>query len=134
MVNDAADSPAAALTTATPDALSQTAAEAIATARSGIETVKTSAGTPLSVLDAYDEAIAALGDTADRMDLIAIAHPDEAMRGAADDAKQQLAKVRTDISLDRGLYDVLAGLDLADADAPTRHYLEITLREFRRSG
>ena len=134
MVNDAADSPAAALTTATPDALSQAAAEAIAAARSGIETVKTSTGTPLSVLDAYDEAIAALGDTADRMDLIAIAHPDEAMRAAADDAKQDLAKVRTDISLDRGLYDALAGLDLAGADPPTRHYLDVTLREFRRSG
>ena len=46
------------------------------------------------------------------------------MRDAADAAKQALAKVITDISLDRGLYDVLVGLDLPDADAATRHYLD----------
>jgi thimet oligopeptidase len=45
-----------------------------------------------------------------------------------------IAKVRTDLSLDRGLFDVLAGLDLADADPATRYYLERTLRDFRRSG
>ena len=58
--------------------------------------------TALDLLDAYDEAMAALGDTADRVDLIAVTHPDAAMRDAADAAKQAIAKVRTDISLDRG--------------------------------
>jgi thimet oligopeptidase len=56
------------------------------------------------------------------------------MRDAADAAKQGIAKVATDISLDRGLYDVLAALDLDGADPATRHYLAKTLRSFRRAG
>src|SRR6185369_7783144 len=134
MVNDATDSAAAALATSTPDGLQQAGQAAIAAARTLIDQVKTSSQPPLEVLDAYDEAMATLGDTSDRMDLVAVTHPDEGMRTAADAAKQELAKVRTDISLDRGLYDVLSGLDVADADAPTRHYVSETLRDFRRAG
>src|SRR5688572_2978138 len=115
-------SEAAVLATSSPEEIARVAEAAAAQARTLIESVKTSGSDPLATFDAYDEAMAALGNTSDRVDLIANTQPDEAMRDAADAAKQALAKVRTDISLDRGLYDVLAALDLDGADAATRHY------------
>jgi thimet oligopeptidase len=127
-------STAAALATGTPHELEEAATTAIARTRAGVATVKAGGDPPLVLLDAYDEAMAALNNTASQVDLIAVTHPDAAMRDAAEAAKQALANVGTDISLDRALYDVLAGLDLAAEDAPTRHYLEVTLRAFRRSG
>ena len=78
--------------------------------------------------------MAALGNTGDRVDLIAVSHPDGAMRDAADAAKQEIAKVLTDISLDRGLFDVISSLDVSGEDAPTRHYLATILRDFHRCG
>jgi thimet oligopeptidase len=134
MVNDALDSAAAALVTSTPDGLQQAGQAAIAAARTLIDQVKAAPTRELPTLDAYDEAMAALGDAANRMDLVAVTHPDAEMRSTADAVKQELAKVSTDISLDRGLYDVLSGLDVADADGPTRHYVSETLRDFRRAG
>jgi thimet oligopeptidase len=127
-------SESAALATSSPEEIARASDSAIATARSLIETVKSGGSDPLGTLDAFDEAMAALGNATDRMDLIANTQPDAAMRDAAEAAKQALAKVRTDISLDRGLYDVLAALDLGVADEPTTYYLARTLRDFRRAG
>ncbi len=136
-----ADSAAATLTTSTPDDLARAVDDTVAAATAGFAAVKAGAATaaaPLSVLDTYDEAMAALGDTTNRMDLIAVTHPQPAMRSAAEAAKQSLAKVLTDVSLDRDLYEALtridAGLDDAHADAATRHYVAKTLRDFRRAG
>lgn len=125
---------AARLASSTPEAVAEAAQAAIATARAGIEAVKAGGLTGLDRLDAYDEATAALGNTANRVDLIAVTNPDQATRDAADAAKQELAKVRTDISLDRDLYDALAALDVSTEDAGTQHYVATTLRDFRRSG
>jgi thimet oligopeptidase len=129
-----ADSAAARLTTASPGDLAAAAESAIAGARAGVEAVKAGSPDGLGLLDAYDEAMAALADTANRMDLISVSHPDSGMRDAADAAKQAVAKVGTDLSLDRGLYDALAGLDQTGLDGATRHYLTRTLRDFRRAG
>jgi thimet oligopeptidase len=122
------------LTTSTPDAIGEAADSAIAAARAGIDAVKAGHLSGPDLLDAYDEAMASLGNTANRVDLIAVTHPDAAMRDAADAAKQAIAKVHTDISLDRALYDALAGLDVSTDDAATRHYVAVTLRAFRRAG
>src|SRR5689334_17151146 len=102
-----ANDEAARLASSTPEAVAQAAEAAIAAARAGVDAVKAGGLSGLERLDAYDEAMAALGNTANRVDLIAVTHPDPAMRDAADAAKQSLAKVRTDISLDRALYDAL---------------------------
>ena len=130
----AAISDAATLTASSPGELAQAAEAAITRARAGVDGVKAGGLSALELFDGYDEAMAALGNVGDRVDLIAVSHPDGGMRDAADLAKQAIAKVRTDISLDRGLYDVLAALDLSGEDAPTRHYLATTLRDFRRAG
>jgi thimet oligopeptidase len=126
----------APLLTGGPEAISQATQRAIAAAREGFAAVKSGELHGLAVLDAYDEAMAALANTSQPVDLVAVTHPDEATRAAAEAAKQEIAKVFTEASLDRALYDALAAVatSATDLDATTEHYLTTTLREFRRAG
>jgi thimet oligopeptidase len=87
-----------------------------------------------SALELYDDALALLADTAGRAAIATNSHPDEAMRTAAQDCEQEVDKTGTEISLDRGVYDVLASLDLGRQDEATRHYVARHLRDFRRAG
>jgi thimet oligopeptidase len=126
---------AARLASGDPATIAAATDEAIAQARAGFAAVKSGTLSGLDRLDAYDDAMAVLANTADPVDLVAATHPDEATRTAAEAAKQRLATVRTEASLDRELYDALASIDLDAIDDPgTRHYLTVTLREFRRAG
>jgi thimet oligopeptidase len=129
-----AESVVARLATSTADDLARVADAAIAAARTGVDLIRGRTLAGLAVLEAYDEAQAALANVADVVSLLAVSHPDGALRDAADAAKQAISKVSTDISLDREVYEALAGLDLAEADAATRHYLGRVLRDFRRAG
>jgi thimet oligopeptidase len=125
---------AARLAASSPGEVDAASEQAITAARAMVERAKTGGLDDIAVLDAYDEATAALTDAANRAELISVTHPDPAMREAADAARQAVAKVATDLSLDRDLYDALAGLDATAFDPPTRHYLSRTLLEFRRAG
>jgi thimet oligopeptidase len=130
-------SDAAQLVTSSPEVFSRTCEQAMTTTRAGIERLKAlppSARNPLEVLELYDEAMATLGDASARANLVRHVHPQAEQRQAAEAAEQELEKLATDISLDRGVYDVLAALDVSGEDAPTRKYMEKLLREFRRSG
>jgi len=118
------------------------AAEAsIATGRAGIATVKIAtvkAADPgvddVAILEAYDEAIAAMVNLASLAGMVGKSHPDEAMRAAADAAYQAISTEVTGVSLDPEVYAVLHRLDLSREDEATQYYLAKTLREFRRSG
>jgi thimet oligopeptidase len=88
-------------------------------------------GTALAL---YDDALALLADTAGRSSVATNSHPDEALRNAAQDCEQQVAKAITELSLDRSIYDVLASLDLSQQDEAARHYVARMLRDFRRAG
>src|SRR5690606_22517734 len=85
-------------------------------------------------LDAYDEATATLGTMMNLASLVSKAHPDPDTRAAAEAAEQELDKVATAISLDREVYEALREVDLSGADPATRHWVERTLRDFRRAG
>jgi thimet oligopeptidase len=113
------------------------AAEAsIATGRAGIATVKAAGpgADDVAILEAYDEAIAAMVNLASLASMIGKSHPDEAMRAAADAAYQAISIELTGVSLDPEVYAVLHRLDLSREDEATQYYLAKTLREFRRSG
>jgi thimet oligopeptidase len=56
------------------------------------------------------------------------------MREAAEACEKEVDAAQTALSLDRGLYEALAGLDPSGADAATRWLVERGLRDFRRSG
>src|SRR5690606_8442212 len=108
--------------------------EAIEAARAGIDQVKHGDLAGEARLDAYDEATATLGTMMNLASLVSKAHPDPDTRAAAEAAEQELDKVATAISLDREVYEALREVDLSGADPATRHWVERTLRDFRRAG
>jgi Zn-dependent oligopeptidase len=134
-------SEAAELAAAGADGLAGATEAAIANARDGIARLVaarpapgTSGEVAMTLLDHFDEAVAELTNVGALAGLIAKCHPDSAMRDAADVAEQAISKVMTDLSLDPEVYRALAALDVGNQDAGTRHYLDKTLREFRRAG
>ena len=89
---------------------------------------------PIQALEAYDEAELALGNAAARSGLAREVEPAAEMRAAAEKCEQEADALNTDFSLDRGIYDALAGLDRSKLDSTTSFYLDRTLRDFRRAG
>lgn len=69
-------------------------------------------------------------------ELMQSVHPNEGMRKAAEVGHQKLAKVASNLELDRELYDAFDALEktLDEPDAILRRYLTHTLRDFRRAG
>lgn len=125
----------AVLASGDPAKIAAAADQAIEQARAGFAAVKSGQSAGLDLLEAFDDAMAALANATNPVDLVAATHPDRQVRDAAEAAKQRLANVRTEASLDRGIYDALAGITLADdTDPGTRHYLSTLLRDFRRAG
>ncbi len=70
-------------------------------------------------------------------------HPDPAMRTASEQCEQKVSAFATDLSLNRGIYEAVAGArdastpfakEVAGADRGTKHLVERTLRDFRRAG
>ena len=87
-----------------------------------------------AILEAYDEATAALGASLNRSSLTREVHPQATFRDAARACEQKADALNVDISQDRGVYDALSAVDLSQADAPTRYWMERTLLEVRRAG
>jgi Zn-dependent oligopeptidase len=127
---------AAASLTGTPDAFAAACHADMDHARAEIARLKAMAAPRETdtALAAFDGAMDALGNAGARASVCRNAHPDQKMRDAADHAEQEIAALQTEISLDRGVYDALAGLDLGGQDPATHHYVGKTLRELRRSG
>lgn len=121
--------------TGTPDDFTDGCRRDMQRARAEAERAKaTGARDPAATLRAFDAAFAALGDAASRSSLARNVHPDAAMRDAAEAAEQQVDALSTELSLDRGLYEALRGLDVSGEDRATRHLVEKSLRDFRRAG
>ncbi|HET9554880.1 MAG TPA: M3 family metallopeptidase [Anaeromyxobacteraceae bacterium] len=87
-----------------------------------------------ATLALFDRTFSALAEAGARASLARNVHPDPAFREAAEQAEQEVAALATALSLDRGLYDVLASLDPAGADPVTAYLLTKSLRDFRRGG
>jgi thimet oligopeptidase len=94
----------------------------------------TGARDPAATLRSFDAAGAALADAASRASLARNVHPDPAMREAAEASEREVDALSTELSLDRGLYEALAALDVSGEDAATRWFVEKSLRDFRRAG
>ena len=87
-----------------------------------------------NTLRPYDNALLELDAVASQASLIQNVHPDSGVRSAAEMASQKAEALSTEMSLNRKLYDALAAIDLAGANAETRYYVEKTLRDFRLAG
>ncbi|MEZ0308116.1 MAG: M3 family metallopeptidase [Ramlibacter sp.] len=131
----------AAETVGTSPRLVATPAEFLASCRAGIaasraQMAQLKAAAPLgaAALEAFDAAQATLGSAGSIGYLAKEIHPDKAIREVAETCSQEYSAASTEYSLDRGAYDVLAKVDPATLDAPSRYYLERTLLRFRLAG
>jgi len=86
------------------------------------------------VLEAYDEANAELDTLGGTADVVFNSNPDAATRAAGEQCNVKAAALGSEIALDRGLYDVLASLDLSHEDAATRFWIAQDLADFKRAG
>ncbi|RUO90099.1 peptidase M3 [Corallococcus sp. AB018] len=122
--------------TCPPEEFRRASEEALAKARDGIARLKTlpASTPPRDVLELFDESSAALDDAAARASVVRHTHPEAALREAAEAAEQAIENLANDIRMDRGVYDVLAAVSLANEDAATRKWMEKVLRDFRRAG
>ena len=89
---------------------------------------------PQRVLAFWNDVQIALGHVFSAASLLANVHPDEAVRTQAEAAEQEAHRLLTDLTLDRGIYDVLAAVDPEPLDRLARRMLDKSLLEFRRSG
>ncbi len=87
-----------------------------------------------AALAAWDEVTLALSDVAALGSLFSNVHPLEGVRSAAEQAEQDVHRLLTSLSLDRGLYEAFAGLDGSGLDAEASRLLGKTLEDFRRAG
>jgi thimet oligopeptidase len=86
------------------------------------------------VLSLWNDIGIALADIGSPAGLLANVHPDAELRDSAEKADQEARRLATDLSLDRGIFDVLATVDTSGLDAAALRVLEQSLRDFRRSG
>jgi thimet oligopeptidase len=104
-------------------------------ARELLDTLKDgTARTALETLELWNDADIALRNAAAVVSVLAQVHPDEQVRTLAEDREQQVSRFDTDRGLDRALYDALAAVDPDGLNAEAARLLELTLRDFRRTG
>ncbi|HUS18559.1 MAG TPA: M3 family metallopeptidase [Terriglobales bacterium] len=85
-------------------------------------------------LQALDNANLALSYAANRADITQQVQPSQEMRTAGEKCGQEVSALATSISLDRGVYDAIVGLDVKAADPETQYLVKQTLTDFRRAG
>src|SRR5512146_2953135 len=121
--------------TGTPEDFTAGCRRDMGRARAEAARARASAGRDVgTTLRAFDAAFAAVGEAASRASLCRNVHPDTRLRDAAEAAEQEVDALSTELSLDRGLYDALAALDVSGEDGPTRYLVAKSLRDFRRAG
>jgi thimet oligopeptidase len=94
-------------------------------------------GSPRTVdetLTRYNELLTAASASNALAGLMSEVHPDEVIRDAARECEQEVSRFYSDLALDRDMFDALAAVDVAPADADTQRFLSHTLRDYRRAG
>ena len=87
-----------------------------------------------AVLARWNDVNVALANAFAVASLMSQVHPSEGVRTRAEQGEQEAQRLLTEIGLDRGLYDVLAGVDPSPLDPAATRVLGLSLRDFRRAG
>src|ERR1700722_789289 len=87
-----------------------------------------------NTLAPYDEATRQLNAAIYFSSLMQQVHPDAAFRDHATGMTTKVSSAQTALSLNHEVYQALASLHLAGADAATRYYVQRQLLEFRLAG
>ena len=88
-------------------------------------------GNSLRLYDAAIEQLSLAGSQAGILNSVAA---DKAVRDQAQEEAQRVAMAGSALSLNRQVYEALAGVDLEGASAATKHYVERTLLSYRLAG
>ena len=92
-------------------------------------------GAAREVLREFDRLLEALYGLEGRIALFVAVHPEAALRTRCEALERDVAELRTELSLERGIYERLARLDPAElVDPVARRLLTNALRDYRRSG
>jgi len=92
------------------------------------------ARTPANSLRLYDEAIEQLSLAGAQAGILNSVAADKAVRDQAQMEAQRVAQAASALSLNRAVYEALAAIDLSNASAATKHYVERTLLSYRLAG
>ncbi|MDX6319759.1 MAG: thimet oligopeptidase [Nocardioidaceae bacterium] len=109
----------------------------LADARAAVESLTSDASgarEPLETIQLWNDVTIALGDALSAATVLIQVHPDDSIRSQAETAAQEAKRLATDISLDRAVYDVLAGVESAGLDRAAARALRLALRDFARAG
>jgi thimet oligopeptidase len=68
------------------------------------------------LLELYDEVVDVMSNAGARSGLAKEVHPDQKFREACEACEQKLEAYNVELSLDRGLYDALSGIDASKLD------------------
>src|SRR6478672_6682476 len=90
--------------------------------------------TPENTLRFYDAALEQLSLAGAQAGVLNSVAADKAVRDQAQQEAQRVAMAGSALSLNRGVYDALVAIDLTDASAATRHFVERTLLGYRLAG
>jgi thimet oligopeptidase len=85
-------------------------------------------------LERYNQLLTAMFASNALAGLMSEVHPDEAIRNAARECEQEIEQFRSELMLDREIYDALAAVEISGADEPTQRFVAHTLRDYRRAG
>ncbi len=114
--------------------LLQRCRERLETARTQRELVVQPAIDVNAVLAAYNKLAIALDNADAESGLMRAVHPDAKVRDAASECERLVAARRTELSLDRPLYEAFAKLDASKRPADEKRLIEKTVEEFKRAG
>jgi thimet oligopeptidase len=87
-----------------------------------------------TVLEPLDRLSRLLDGGVNGAGLLRNVHPDPTLRAVAESCEQEFSKLATDVGLSRPIFESVSRVDVEKADAPTRRWVELTLRDFRRAG
>lgn len=83
---------------------------------------------------AYDSLTHGLNGLSGRVSLFSNVHPDKEMRDLCETLQQEISKLGTELSLDRGLFDRLDAVKPDGASEDETRLWEHAVRDFRRAG
>ena len=104
----------------------------LAAAKTSRDAVYASTGT--NTLELYNEMERHLTNALYRGGLWKEVSPDAATRDAARECAQEGARMSSDITLDRKLFEAVKAVDIKTADAETKRMVALTLRDYKLAG
>lgn len=120
----------------TPELIASACEQELNDMATGIAALESFGETPSidNYLQAFNAQIVSVSNLAMATNTLGSMHPDEDVRGAADACRQSLTPIFSDMSMSRPIYERMAAVELAGADADTLRSVEKYMLTFKLSG